>query len=243
MKRHLPAWSLALAAAVVLAAAEPALAQRAVPRGRTDNDRGSQGDSGGGRTAVPRGGSDGGSAPAAPRTGGATARPAGSDSGDSQRTPPPYTRPRGDQNQTGSAVRRPANNPPPFDDDVDIIVPGYGYGYYPWGWGYGGYGIGGYYGFYDPWWYGPYYYQPRYYSGGYEGSLRLKIKPREAEVFVDGYFAGKVDEFDGIFQQLPIESGPHRIEVRAEGYEPLTFEVRILPNRKVTYEGELKRVP
>jgi hypothetical protein len=52
-----------------------------------------------------------------------------------------------------------------------------------------------------------------------------------------------VDEFDGLFQRLHIDSGPHRIEIRQDGYEPLTFEVRIQPDRTVTYEGELQRVP
>ncbi|MGC4084120.1 MAG: hypothetical protein QM736_18930 [Vicinamibacterales bacterium] len=57
-------------------------------------------------------------------------------------------------------------------------------GFYPWGWG--GLGLGGYYGWYDPWgWYDPY--PP---AGGYgyyaDGALKLKVKPRQAEVFVDG---------------------------------------------------------
>ncbi len=122
---------------------------------------------------------------------------------------------------------------------------GAGYGYYdPWG-GYGGYG--GYYGgYYDPW-YGGY---PAYPQGGYgadtfddEGKLRLKLKPRDAEVYVDGYYAGVVDDFDGIFQRLHLDSGPHRIEVRAPGYEPLVFEVRITPDHTTTYQGEMKRIP
>ena len=106
---------------------------------------------------------------------------------------------------------------------------------------YGGYG--GYYGgYYDPW-YGAYPSSPQP-SGSYsdEGSLRLKIKPREAEVYVDGYYVGIVDDFNGIFQRLHIESGPHRIEVRAPGFEPLTFDVRITPNHSTTYQGELKKI-
>jgi len=59
-------------------------------------------------------------------------------------------------------------------------VPGYYGDYYPWG--YGGFGVGGYYGgYYDPWYYGGGY-QGSY--DGYEGRLRLKVKPRQAEVFV-----------------------------------------------------------
>jgi hypothetical protein len=123
---------------------------------------------------------------------------------------------------------------------------------------------GGYYGgYYDPWWYGPGYvgdyggyYDPWY--GGYpsygsysqstssyrdDGKLRLKIKPRQAEVYVDGYFAGTVDDFDGVFQRLHLETGAHQITVQAPGYEPLTFGVRITPENTTTYEGELKKTP
>ena len=80
------------------------------------------------------------------------------------------------------------------------------------------------------------------YTSSDEGALKLKIKPREAEVYVDGYFVGVVDDFDGIFQRLHIESGAHRIEVRAAGYEPLAFDVRITPEHTTTYTGELKKI-
>jgi len=139
----------------------------------------------------------------------------------------------------GRAVAR-----PPFSNGggTTIIIADGGYGgYYPWA--YGGLGFGGYYGYYDPWWDGPY--QPTYGGGGYDydGALRLKVKPRQASVYVDGYFAGQVDDFDGVFQRLKIESGPHRVEVRFDGYETLSFDVRIQPDRTVTYTGELKQLP
>jgi hypothetical protein len=115
-----------------------------------------------------------------------------------------------------------------------------GFGYYrspyyygwsnPYGYGYGGYGYDGYYG------------SPA--GGGYVrgeyGSIKLKVKPREAEVYVDGYYMGQVDDFDGVFQRLDLEAGAHRIEIRASGYQPLTFEVRVAPGRAITYNGELR---
>ena len=119
-----------------------------------------------------------------------------------------------------------------------------GRGYY--GSYYGGYFGGDARGYYDPWFGGyPGYDDPQaptYLGSTDEGSLRLKIKPREAEVYVDGYFVGIVDDFDGIFQRLRIASGSHRIEVRADGYEPLSFDVRITPDRTTTYQGALKRI-
>ncbi|MGE0703324.1 MAG: PEGA domain-containing protein [Vicinamibacterales bacterium] len=120
-----------------------------------------------------------------------------------------------------------------------IVVPG---GWYPWGWG--GYGFAGYYGFYDPWYYGGhgygYRYNQPYYLRRDDGSVRLKVTPRDASVYVDGYYAGVVDDFDGFFQRLPLEPGPHRIEMQLDGYTPLTFDVRILPERRTTLEGDLE---
>ena len=70
------------------------------------------------------------------------------------------------------------------------------------------------------------------------GGVRLRVRPREAQVFIDGYFVGKVDDFDS-GRGLPLESGPQSIEIRADGYEPLQIQVRVLPDETITYEGDL----
>jgi hypothetical protein len=159
---------------------------------------------------------------------------------------PSYARPRDGKPAIGTAT--PRTSAPGGTSTGAVYVPAgyYGGGLYdPYGFGlgsYGGYGYGGYYGgYYDPW-YGGY---PTYQSNAVdkdEGSLRLKIKPREAEVYVDGYYVGIVDNFDGIFQRLHVESGPHRVEVRAPGYEDLAFDVRITTDQSTTYQGELKKI-
>ena len=77
----------------------------------------------------------------------------------------------------------------------------------------------------------------------YTGSLRLKVKPRFGEVFVDGYYVGLVNDYDGIFQRLRLEEGPHHIEVVEPGYVPLEFDVMILPGETITYEGSLTQLP
>jgi hypothetical protein len=123
-----------------------------------------------------------------------------------------------------------------------VIVPGYGYGLYPWG--FGGLGFGGYYGgYYDPG-YGGYapYPQGGSFSSDDQGALRLIVKPEAAQVYVDGYYAGIVDDFDGIFQRLHLPSGPHHIEVRAAGFEPLVLDVQIQRDQTTTYRGELKPI-
>ena len=120
----------------------------------------------------------------------------------------------------------------------------YGYPYYPYG--YGTFGLG--YLYYDPFrgYAAP---SPVYNSGYYRrpfspfdiGELRLDVSPRHAQVFVDGYYAGTVDDYDGAFQAVKLESGAYRIEISAPGYETLTFDVRIAPGQKIRYRGDLRR--
>ena len=111
------------------------------------------------------------------------------------------------------------------------------------------------YGLYSGLGWNPYYgdpFDPSYGgSGGYSvgdlqharaGQPELKVKPRNAKVYVDGYFVGLVDEFDGAFQKLALNSGRHKVEVRAEGFETAEFDVLITPDQTVTFQGELKRI-
>lgn len=151
---------------------------------------------------------------------------------------PQAGRQRGDRPASGRAVPR-RGGPVVVDGPLVYRISPYWYGY--------GYWLPlGYYGayFYDPFWYG---YSPRFSRRAYYayradyGHLRLKVRPREAQVYVDGYFAGVVDNFDGLFQRLTLRAGGHRVELRAEGYQPLVFDVLIPPGETVTYRGELER--
>ena len=68
---------------------------------------------------------------------------------------------------------------------------------------------------------------------GYDrsGSIRLQVSPRQAEVFVDGYFAGTVDDFDGVFQRLNIEPGEHEIQVYLAGYRSFSQRFYLQPGK------------
>lgn len=66
------------------------------------------------------------------------------------------------------------------------------------------------------------------------GAIRVQGAPGDAEVYVDGYYTGDVDDFDGTFQRLPVEPGPHRIEVVVSGTPVAAFEVNAQPGRTIT---------
>ena len=69
------------------------------------------------------------------------------------------------------------------------------------------------------------------------GAVRIVDAPRDAQVYVDDYFAGVVDDYDGVFQHLNLEAGTHHIEIEAEGYPIDAFDVRVAPGQTVTYHA------
>lgn len=74
-------------------------------------------------------------------------------------------------------------------------------------------------------------------SGLAYGSLRIVDAPRDAQVLVDGYYAGVADDYDGVFQHLNLEAGAHHIEIEADGYPVIEFDVRIQPGQSITYRA------
>jgi hypothetical protein len=159
---------------------------------------------------------------------------------------------------------------PPYRPGSGGYYPGYGYrghypyygyrGYYPY-YGYRGYypyygyypgfswGFGAYFGpyYYSPWLYSSYWYSPGYYTydyGDYYGpggaSLKVEVKPKSAEVYVDGRLAGIVDQFDGMFDRLPLEAGEHEITVYQEGFRSIRQRLYLSPGSTYRIKGTLE---
>lgn len=81
-----------------------------------------------------------------------------------------------------------------------------------------------------------------YRYGGPESDVRIQVTPKEAAVYVDGYYAGLVDDFDGTFQRLHVIAGEHEIVIYLEGYRARHERLYLSPNatRKIT--GSLERL-
>jgi hypothetical protein len=143
---------------------------------------------------------------------------------------------------------------------------GFGYGYVsfdPWRYGasrYSLYRYGSWYNPYDPWCYGVGYWLCDPWGGAatssYGGSssddtdssvpmasIRLRLSPSSAKVYVDGALVGTVDDFDGLTDHLKVTAGEdHRIEVKAEGYETFVPDVVLEAGKTVTVRGSLKKI-
>jgi hypothetical protein len=89
-----------------------------------------------------------------------------------------------------------------------------------------------YFGFYYGPYYGPFYPYPGPYYGQlpYSASaVRTRVRPVETQVYVNGYYAGIVDDFDGVFQRLYLPAGQHEIALYLDGYRSYRQKVYIGP--------------
>jgi len=134
-------------------------------------------------------------------------------------TGPPDDRRGDDRRRTGPPPRTP---PPPAYYRTPRVYPfppvhvQRSYYYHP------------YFGFYFGPYYGPYYpfpgpaFGPSRYMAA---ALRTRVRPVDTQIYVNGYYAGVADDFDGIFQRLYLPSGGHDIEFRLDGYR--TFRTKV----------------
>ena len=81
---------------------------------------------------------------------------------------------------------------------------------------------------------------PRSLKPSASGTLRLDVSPDSAQVYVDGFYAGTVEDAAHSHGVLTMAAGWHRMEFRAAGYETLAANVTIIANGTVSYRGELK---
>lgn len=127
------------------------------------------------------------------------------------------------------------------------IYVSFGFGYYrPYYWPF----YGGFYSpFYSPFWYPsfyghfPVYPYPGYY--GYPGwsTARIEMKPRSAQVFLDGYYVGVVDKFDGVFQRLDLPPGEHELTVYLPGYRTFRQKTLFRPGEGYHFKAILEPLP
>ena len=92
-------------------------------------------------------------------------------------------------------------------------------------------------GWYDPW-YGPGpFYGPYRYDNS--ASVRIQARPRQTEVYVDGAFAGLVDDFDGIFQRLRVVPGQHEVALYLEGFRTEYQDLYLAPGAGYTIAHDM----
>jgi hypothetical protein len=70
-------------------------------------------------------------------------------------------------------------------------------------------------------------------------TLKLKVKPERAAVFLDEKFVGHAADFGGAFRSMKIAPGKHRIRVELPGYRTFDTEINLLANQESEIKTEL----
>jgi len=127
------------------------------------------------------------------------------------------------------------------------------------------------YGHYRPYYYDPYVYfhhgYPSYYYGflgwpylawgWYPGvhtyyevaaadardpaMIETDVRPKKAELYVDGEFAGEARDFNGTWDALFVKPGVHTLEFRCEGYRTLSIGLRVRAGRHYRISERLQK--
>lgn len=66
--------------------------------------------------------------------------------------------------------------------------------------------------------------------------------PSAAQVYIDGHYVGLAEDFGVGGGAINLDAGPHRVELRAPGYETLAFSVMIEPNSLLRYRGDMQQL-
>jgi len=73
------------------------------------------------------------------------------------------------------------------------------------------------------------------------GGVSFEIDPPTASVFIDGKYMGTGADFGPNVQPLGVTPGRHRVEIRAEGYESMSFDADVAAGEVTPYKASLRR--
>ena len=92
--------------------------------------------------------------------------------------------------------------------------------------------------FYAPYgWYGYYGYNPAYYSN--LGELKLKTNVKDADVYINGAYAGKAAKLKTMW----LRPNAYNLEVRAAGYSTYAKRIYLLPGKTMQVRADFVAAP
>ena len=74
------------------------------------------------------------------------------------------------------------------------------------------------------------------------GGISFDISPATAAVVIDGTYVGRVSDLGPTTQPMGLKPGRHHIEIRAPGYETVTFDADIVAGQVLPYKGQMQPV-
>lgn len=73
-------------------------------------------------------------------------------------------------------------------------------------------------------------------------NVKTDVTPKETEVYVDGYYAGVANDFDGAFNRLHIVPGGHAVTLRLDGYRTVTENIYVRPDSTFKLTETMERL-
>jgi hypothetical protein len=114
-----------------------------------------------------------------------------------------------------------------------FFYPSWPYGFYPYSFAYAPFFYGPLYApYYGPF-YGPYYTGFSYAPD--KGEIKLSANPKDAQVYVDGAYAGTADHLKKIW----LDSGAYNISISAPGRETFEQRIYVLSGKSLKIEASL----
>jgi hypothetical protein len=95
-----------------------------------------------------------------------------------------------------------------------------------------------------PTWYDPYMVGTADYARPYMpyGGVTFDVEPRDAELWVDGEYVGRVSDFTSYDPPLTLVAGRHHIELGSRSFRSIEFDITVVAGQVIPYQGTLPYV-
>lgn len=71
------------------------------------------------------------------------------------------------------------------------------------------------------------------------GGLSFDIQPYDAALFIDGVYVGTAADFSRYTAPLTLAVGLHHIDLTAEGFQTMSFDITVVGGQVIPYQGTL----
>ncbi len=72
------------------------------------------------------------------------------------------------------------------------------------------------------------------------GAYDINIRPKDADIFLDGVYVGQADDFDGSPKFLVVKPGTHTIVAKKRGYKTYRVRVSVNPGEQININKKLE---
>ena len=76
-----------------------------------------------------------------------------------------------------------------------------------------------------------------------DAAVKFDVKPKQTQVYVDGFYAGVVDDYNDWYERLYTATGPHEITLYLEGYRTHSQRAYLAPDHTFKVKFQMEKLP